>query len=110
MFKTQGSQFCELRKSLALPPDGMHWCTKVSGCRINAALACVLRCSFVEEEDGNIEEMKQWEWRCNKQYMSWILYTGWNDIEEINVMLSLVDLENKEIMIQQNNSIALRNY
>ena len=100
---------CE--KKSRITSDGQHWCTKITGGRINAALACLLRCSFVEveEEDGNIEELKQCESRCNKQYMS-LAPVRWEDAEEIDVKLSMVDLKNKEIMIQQNNSIALRNY
>ena len=100
---------CE--KKSCITADGQHWCAKVTGGRINAALACLLRCSFVEveEEDGNIEEMKECEWRCNKQYMS-LAPVRWEDAEEIDVTLSMVDLKNKEIMIQRNFSIALRNY
>jgi hypothetical protein len=63
----------------------------------------------VEEEDGNIEEMKECEWRCNKQYMS-LAPVRWDDGEEIDVKLNMVDFNNKEITIQQNNSIVLRNY
>jgi len=109
MFKKQ-SHICadaNCDKKSRITADGQHWCTKVTGGRINAALACLLRCSF--EEDRSIEEMKQCEWRCNKQYMS-LAPVHWDDAEEINVKLKMVDLQNKEITIQQNNSIALPNY
>ena len=100
---------CE--KKSCITADGQHWCAKVTGGRINAALGCLLRCSFVEveEEDGNIEEMKECEWRCNKQYMS-LAPVRWDDGEKIDVKLNMVDFNNKEITIQQNNSIVLRNY
>jgi len=112
MFKKQ-SHICadaNCDKKSRITADGMHWCTKVTGGRINAALACLLRCSFEEEkEDRSIEEMKQCEWRCNKQYMS-LAPIHWDDAEEINVKLKMVDLQNKEITIQQNNLVALPNY
>jgi len=112
MFKKQ-SHICadaNCDKKSRITADGMHWCTKVTGGRINAALACLLRCTFDEEkEDRSIEEMKQCEWRCNKQYMS-LAPIYWDEAEEINVKLKMVDLQNKEITIQQNNLIALPNY
>ena len=97
------------KKSL-ISSDGMHWCTKATGGRINAALACLLRCSFEEEAkvDKTVEEMKQCEWRCNKQYMS-LAPVPWDDAEEIEVNFNMVDLQNKEFRIQ-NKAIALENY
>jgi len=100
---------CDKKSLISL--DGMHWCTKSTGGRINAALACLLRCSFEEETkaDTTVEqEMRQCEWQCNKQYMS-LVPVPWDDAEEIEVNFTIVDLENKESRIQ-NNSIALKNY
>jgi len=97
-------------KKSRITADGQHWCTKSTGGRINAALACLLRCSFGEEAkaDKTAEEMKQCEWRCNKKYMS-LAPLPWDNAEEIEVNFNIVDLTNKKLRIQ-NNSIALRNY
>ena len=82
-------------KSL-ISSDGMHWCTKATGGRINAALACLFRCSFEEQAkvDKSVEEMKQCEWRCYQQYMS-LAPVPWDNAEEIEVNFNIVDLENQ---------------
>mmetsp|Transcript_3185 Transcript_3185/g.4904 ORF Transcript_3185/g.4904 Transcript_3185/m.4904 type:complete len:542 (-) Transcript_3185:80-1705(-) len=112
MFKKQ-SHICadaNCDKKSRITADGQHWCTKSTGGRINAALACLLRCSFGEEAkaDKTAKEMKQCEWRCNKKYMS-LAPLPWDNAEEIEVNFNMVDLTNKKLRIQ-NNSIALRNY
>ncbi len=47
--------------------DGMHWCMDEVGGRINAALACLLKC--VDQENKS-RDLRSCEKRCNDQYMS----------------------------------------
>ena len=108
-----GLLFADLNLSIKslTSSDGQHWCTKATGGRINAALACLLRCSFGNEYDESsiTDKMKDCEWRCNKQYMS-LAPVPWDDAEEIKMNISTVDLKNKEIFIKTNSTPALVNY
>ena len=88
----------------------MHWCTQATGGRLNAALACLLRCSFgTDYDDSAADEMKDCKWRCNKQYMS-LAPVLWDDAERLKIKLSMVDLNNIDIVIETNSTPVLANY
>ena len=88
----------------------MHWCTQATGGRLNAALACLLRCSFrTDYDDSAADEMKDCKWRCNKQYMS-LAPVLWDDAERLRIKLSMVDLNNTDIVIKTNSTPVLANY
>jgi|AntRauTorckE5430_2_1112549.scaffolds.fasta_scaffold02551_2 hypothetical protein len=99
------------KKSLSLTSlDGQHWCTQATGGRLNAALACLLRCSFeTDYDDSAVDEMIDCEWRCNKQYMS-LAPVLWDDAERLRIKLSMVDLNNTDIVIKTNSTPVLANY
>jgi hypothetical protein len=97
------------KKSLT-SSDGQHWCSQATGGRLNAALACLLRCSFeTDYDDSAADQMKDCEWRCNKQYMS-LAPVLWDDAERLKIKLSMVDLKNTEIVIETNSTPVLANY
>jgi hypothetical protein len=90
--------------------DGQHWCTQATGGRLNAALACLLRCSLeTDYDDSAADQMKDCEWRCNKQYMS-LAPVLWDDAKRLKIKLSMVDLNNTDIVIETNSTPVLANY
>jgi hypothetical protein len=98
------------RKKSLTSFDGMHWCTQATGGRLNAALACLLRCSFgTDYDDSAADEMKDCEWRCNKQYMS-LAPVLWDDAERLKIKVNMVDLNNTDIVIETNSTPVLANY
>ena len=70
--------------------DGMHWCMKETGGRLDAAVACLVQCSLKDESD---EEIRGCERRCNTQYMS-LVPVPWNGGQQFNVSVQLTGLEN----------------
>jgi hypothetical protein len=46
--------------------DGMHWCLKETAGRIDAAIACIIQCSYRDMEN-NANECEE---RCNAMYMT----------------------------------------
>ena len=46
----------ECKSSSRISADGMHWCMKETGGRLNAALACLLQCSLKDGESTNDDE------------------------------------------------------
>jgi len=68
--------------------DGMHWCMGLSSGRINAGLACLLRCSL---DNDNGEALIACERHCNAQYMS-LAQVAWDEGKENeNKMVELVN-------------------
>jgi hypothetical protein len=49
--------------------DGMHWCLKETAGRINAAIACIIQCSYRDMEN-NADNANECEERCNAMYMT----------------------------------------
>ena len=108
----QGQRYADsnFRKKSLTTLDGMHWCTQATGGRLNAALACLLRCSFeTDYDDSAADQMKDCEWRCNKQYMS-LAPVLWDDAERLKIKLSMVDLKNTDIVIETNSTPVLANH
>ena len=56
---------CKVKNMFSM--DGQHWCMNIVGQRINAALACLLKCSTDYEKGG---ELLDCEGRCNSKYMN----------------------------------------
>jgi len=65
--------------------DGIHWCMDILGGRLNAALACLLRCSLRDIEE--FDDIVVCEKRCNQQYMS-LNEISWDDAQQVNVELT----------------------
>jgi hypothetical protein len=77
-------------KLSAFSYDGMHWCMSVTAGRINAGLACLLRCSL---NNGNGNALVACERGCNAQYMS-LAPVSWDDAQETGNNTSMVELVN----------------
>ena len=73
-----GDKNCETKSRITY--DGMHWCMKETSGRLNAGLACLLKCSI---QDGE-ETLTQCERRCNSQYMS-LKAVPWKNAKQLAV-------------------------
>ena len=53
----------------AITSDGMHFCTSITGGRMNAALACLLRCRY-SSNYIDVDTLNQCMFQCNKKFLS----------------------------------------
>ena len=80
--------------------DGMHWCMKETSGRLNAALACLLKCSLNHVDDMAVGTTTKamsdvnststgvgCETKCNEQFMS-LKRVPWEAATEVNVKMS----------------------
>ena len=62
--------------------DALHWCMKETSGRMNAALACLLKCTLKKE--GVLRDCER---HCNTQYMS-LKPIPWKDAKEVMVKMT----------------------
>ena len=55
--------------SSAITEDGLHYCTSILGGRINAALACLVRCRY-SSNGGDVDFLNKCVFQCNKKFLS----------------------------------------
>jgi len=92
-------QYCgdiDCRKQSMISTDGMHFCLRETGGRINAGLACLVQCS-INDEEGIKRKLRECEKRCNSNYMS-LIPIPWEEkgqeIDAFNISTKLIGLEN----------------
>jgi len=61
--------------------DGLHWCMKETSGRMNAGLACLIKCSLKELQEEDFYDCERY---CNRQYMS-LKPLSWEDAVKVTV-------------------------
>jgi DNA replication protein DnaD len=66
--------------------DGIHWCTDVTGPRLDAVVACLTKCSLIYNYDENGENgsLVDCERKCNEKFMT-LSAIDWVDADSMSV-------------------------
>lgn len=76
-------------KSSAITSDGMHYCSSILGGRINAALACLLKCRY-SSNGSDVDFLEKCMFQCNKKILS-IEPIQWTNSHNVSVSWRYTD-------------------
>mmetsp|Transcript_5642 Transcript_5642/g.9925 ORF Transcript_5642/g.9925 Transcript_5642/m.9925 type:complete len:163 (+) Transcript_5642:93-581(+) len=65
---TCGDVNCNTKSMISY--DGMHWCMRETGGRLNAGLACLIQCSLMNNDETRDDVVRLCERKCNARFMS----------------------------------------